>query len=361
MNGHMNLFPHGRVTRLAALALAALLAACATPPQDGSTLPSETSSLEQRAAPADIHVLRTLVADQDRLYKVAAPLLIENAPLCRSRARKLLGFVAKTRYSYSARLAPAAQELLGLDERLRVSAVLPGSAAAKAGIRAGDILVAAEGIAFPAGEHAEREAAELLAPLAAERDVLSLTVLRGRQTRELKVPLTTACAFNIEVGQADLVNAYGDGYRILVTRGMLRAVRNDRELAYVLAKEIAHNVLGHAARQNQGATMGGIIDNLARLEPDLSTLAGSSGLRPLRPEFDTAADRLSVYLLARAGYDVTGVAGFWRRLAQEYPASVPNGYTALHPQTARRLEAIEQAVQDAQARQADGRPLAPEL
>jgi len=350
-----------RVDRLATLALAALLAACASPPQDGSRPPAETASTVEHASAAEMQLLRTLVADQDRLYRVAAPLLVQNAPLCRSRARKLLGFVAKTRYSYSAHLAPAAQELLGLDERLRISAVLPGSAAVAAGVRPGDILVAAEGTAFPTGERAEQQAAELLAPLAGQRDKLSLTVLRGAQTLELEVPLTTACAFNIEVGQADLVNAYGDGYRVLVTRGMLRALHSDEELAYVLAKEIAHNVLGHAARQNQGATMGGIIDNLVQLEPDLSALSGSSGLRPVRPEFDTAADRLSVYLLARAGYDVSGVTGFWRRLAQEYPASIANGYTALHPETERRLEALDQAVQDVRARQAEGRPLAPEL
>ncbi|HVL74564.1 MAG TPA: M48 family metallopeptidase [Noviherbaspirillum sp.] len=360
-----------RAARMLPLAAAVLLGACALPPQiepGAATAPAPAPAAippqaqqpaQPPASPADIQRLQDLVSQQDRLYRVAAPLLINNSELCRSHARALLGFRAKNRFSYSAELSSAAHHLLGLDERLRVTGVIPNSGAARAGIQVGDVLLAVEGKAFPEGEQAESQAATLLAPLVAEKKVLKLTVLRAQDQLALDVPLTPACAFNIEVGNTDLVNAYGDGFRVLLTRGMLNTLRNDDEVAYVLAREMAHNVLGHAARMNQQAAVGGIIDNLARLQPDMSTMTGMAGLRPVSPDFDSAADRLAIYLLARAGYNIERAAPFWRRFTAQHPVSAQNAYSALHPAIERRIGGIEQAVRDIRNRRANGRPLIP--
>lgn len=352
------------------LAVSALVAGCAvTPAGPGADTPAAvTPTAEARPAPnpaqivvspAETQAMQATLALQNRLYRVAAPLMIGNTELCRSHARSLLGFRAKNRYSFAPGLADAAQAVLGVNERLRVTDVLPGSGAAKAGLMDGDILVSAEGKPFPTGPHAERDAATLLGPLMTDTGALRLTVLRGEQEVALQIPPTEACAFNVEVGNTDLVNAYGDGFRILLTRGMIAAVRDDQELAYVVAREMAHNMLGHPLRMNQQATAGGIIDNLARPRPDLSTMSGLSGLRPMPPSFDVAADRLSVYLLARAGYKLDGLVPFWRRMATTYPTSIPNAYSALHPATERRIATLEQAVRDVRARRAAGRPLRP--
>jgi beta-barrel assembly-enhancing protease len=361
--------------RLASLLLASVLIACASvPPADVPDAPEAAGAPPTPSAPAvaepvvvpvpvasttDIRTLETLVAAQDRLYRVAAPLLVNNAELCRNHSRNLLGFTAKNRYSYSSDLVDAAQVVLGVDERLRVTAVLSGSGAARAGIQRGDILVSVEGKGFPPGEHAERQTAALLAPLVAERKRLKLEVLRGSAMKTLDVPLTRACAFSIEFGNTDLVNAYGDGQRVLLTRGMLGAVRGDEELAFVLAKEISHNILAHAARLNQGANTGAIIDNLVRIQPDMTSMVGLSGLRPLPPDLDAAADRLSFYLLARAGYEPERAIPFWRRMAADYPASMLNTYTALHPSTERRVAAMERALRDIRSKRAAKKPLTP--
>lgn len=349
-----------------------LLAACTTAPT-GPTTPAAQPPAQQPiaaqplpreplppvATAAQIETLRQLTSARDRLYRVAAPLLVNNAELCRNHARKLLGFRASNRYSYPAELVAAAHTVLQLNDRLRVNGVLAGSGAERAGIRSGDELLSVEDWEFPSGAKAEAEAAALLGPLVANRSSLKLTILREAQPTTLDIPLTEACAFNIEVGNTDLVNAYGDGYRVLITRGMLQAIRDDEELAYVVAKEMAHNVLGHAARHNQQATAGGIIDNLVRLQPDLRTMGGTAGLRPMAPEFDTAADRLSIYMLARAGYKLERVVPFWRRLAKQYPPSMQNAYNALHPAIDRRMASMEKAVRDIRKRRESGRPLIP--
>jgi hypothetical protein len=355
--------------QLRSLPIALLLTACATAPLPPTSLPQQpaepqqSQQSQQPAVPpptsAEANALRALVAQQDRLYRVAAPLLVSNPQLCRNQARNLLGFTAKNKYSYSSEYIDAAQKLFGMGEPLKVTGVLAGSGAARAGLQRGDELLAVEDKPMPQGTNAERQAASIIGPLLTGRTSVRLTILRNDSSTAIDVPLTPACAFGIELGNADIVNTYGDGYRVLVTRGMMNFVRSDNELAYVMAKEMAHNALAHANRQRMSATIGGIIDNLIRIEPDMSTMVGMAGVRPMPPELDAAADRLSLYMLARAGYDIDGAAGFWQRLAAQYPATALTGYTALHPALPFRLQAMDRSLREVKAKQAAKKPLVP--
>ncbi|RZI41264.1 peptidase M48 [Herbaspirillum sp. HC18] len=348
------------------LPAALLLAACATPTEQQ---PSATPSGEQpsrptifskpSASPAEQQALQAIVDMQDRLYRIAAPLLVSNAELCKGNARNLLGFTAKNKYSYSTEFINAAQKALGLDERLQIMGVLGGSGAARAGVKRGDIVLAVENKTLPEGENAEQEAATILAPMMNGRNSITLTVQRDGASAALNVPLTYACAFGVELGNTDNVAAYADGRRVLVTRGMLSAVRSDDELAYVMAKEMAHNALAHATKQRMSATIGGIIDNLTRTRPDMNMMTGMAGLRPMPQDLDAMADKLSIYLLARAGYNIDQVIPFWQRMASQYPATQLNGYTALHPSTNYRVAAMEKAIKDVHSKQTRKKPLLP--
>ena len=346
-----------------ALPAALLLAACTSVPlpPDNPVLPEPrvTPVPPPPVSSAEEEALRSLVAQQDRLYQVAGPLLVRNPELCRNNARNLLGFTAKNKYSYSSEFVNAAQKLFGMDEQLKVTGVLAQSGAAKAGLQRGDTLIAVENQPLPQGQNAERQAGALLGPLLAGRTSVRLTVRRNGAELPLTVPLTFACAFGIELGNTDNVNAYGDGYRILITRGMLNVARSDQELAYVMAKEMAHNALAHANRQRMSATIGGVIDNLVLIRPDMSAMAGTAGILPYPAELDAAADKLSMYMLARAGYNIDNAPAFWSRLASQYPASTLNAYTALHPSTPARISAMQDAIKDIKAKQANRRPLLP--
>lgn len=273
---------HLRQTALG-IATAVLLSACATqaPMQPGQPLPPGQTAPEipqvtpEMAAAAE--TLTRMASLQDRLYKVAAPLLIDNAELCTRHARNLLGFTAKNRYTYPGSYNDAAHAVLGMGERLQVTNVLAGSGAAKAGLRNGDELVAAGGKPLPTGPNALSQAGAVFGPIVAKQASLPLTIERRGSQRDVTVPVTRACAFGIELGNADNVNAYADGQRVMVTRGMMGFVQNDDELAYVVAHTMAHNMLNHAASQRNAATIGSIIDNLTRIAPDTSMLIGSGG------------------------------------------------------------------------------------
>jgi hypothetical protein len=338
---------------------ALLLGACATQVPLSKTTVESGSVNAPHVSSADQEALRTLIAQQDRLYRVAAPLLVNNPELCKGNARNLLGFTAKNKYSYPTDYADAAQQNFGLNDKLKITGVLSGSGAARVGVLRGDNLLAVEDKSMPQGQNAERQAAAMLGPLLSGRNNVKLALERNGASIAMNVPLTPACAFGVELGNADNVNAYADGRRVMVTRGMLNFTRSDEELAYVLAKEMAHNALAHAARQNMRATVGGVIDNLIRLHPDLSAMSGTAGIRATSQELDAAADMVGLYMAARAGYGLDNAAPFWLRLARQYPVTVLNGYTAIHPATDFRLAAIEKNIADIKAKQASGKPLLP--
>jgi hypothetical protein len=311
---------------------------------------AKTNQLAQETA------LREMVALQDRLYRVASPLLVNNVALCPHFARNLLGFTAKNKYSYSSEFVDSTQKVLGLGDQLQVMGVITGSGAATAGLRSGDKLVAVNGALLPSGPNAETDARTVLVPLLSDHTSIDLTVNRNGNDISLKLPLTHACAFSVELGNTAIVNAYADGRRVMVTRGMMKVTESDDELAYILATQMAHDVLGHAGKQQTIKTNADIIDNLSRAHPDGSA---SITVKPFTQEFEIAADKRGLYMAARAGYAIDSTGKFLTRLASLYPATASDSYTAAHPLNAYRLAALDKIAVEIKSKQATKKPVLP--
>ncbi|MGE5621653.1 MAG: peptidase M48 [Bacillota bacterium] len=304
-------------------------------------LPEEAPAPSAREA-----ALRLWIERQSRLYRVAAPLLINNTELCPQHRRPILGFTAKNRYSFSGDFVEAAQSALGLGDELRVMDVLPGSGAEQAGMRKGDELIAVEIEPAPQGPDAEHAAAALIGEEMQDRDSLHLILRRDGQRMALDVPLTPACAMVLGLGNTEQARSFSDGRRVMVTSGMLNFVRSDEELAYVLAREIARNALMPDERTDMKLQ----IDRLHALdarEPDPLPPASAP------PQAD-AVDRLALYMLARAGYDIDGFGPFGERLAAHV-----NGAEAARPDSGLDISPLAQAVREVKAKKADGLPLLP--
>ncbi len=291
--------------------------------------------------------LRAIAGMQERLDHVAAPLMIKNQDLCRKLSRPLLGFTAKNKYSYSPSLSEAAQEALGLGELLQVTGVMSGSGASRSGLQRGDSLIAAANKPMPKGPNAEYDAPEILAPLIIGQSSIKLTVLRNGKSVAISLPLTRACAFRVELGNTDNVSSYADGRRIMLTRGMIKFARSDDELAYIIAKEMAHNTLGHAYRTGAATVARETINNLMQVYPDQQSAA--TNIKPMPKEMDTVADRLSIYMLARGGFSLDGVIEFWQRLAQQSEGTA-NGYNATPTDAAYRIAAMEKSIAEIKAK-----------
>lgn len=306
-------------------------------------------------SPEKTMALQNWYAQEDRLYRVAAPLLINNTKLCTRHSRYLLGLTAKTLHSYPENFAAEAHASLGLDERLRVLHILPGSGASQSGIQQGDALLKVENESLPTGSVAEKAGASLISAKMRGRSRLNFIVLRNGQTMTKRIPLTLACAMSIEVGNTDQINSYGDGNRILVTRGMLEFVQSDDELAFVIAREMAHNTLNPAARTDMKA----IINRLHTVDIGPSSADLGPALQPFTPVLDATVDKLALYMLARADYPITGVSSFWARLAKKTPVTIKHGHTAMHPSTSYRLALIKQISLDIKQKQKHEWPILP--
>ena len=299
-----------------------------------------------------------MIARQDRVYRVIAPLIVKNAVLCKTAARPLLGFTAKNRYSFPAELRDAAATRLGKGDELRVVQVLEGSGAQRAGVKRGDALLSIADKRLPVGPQAETETARMLAPLLKQTNEVDVQLLRNDTPLSLKIALTTACAFTVDIGNAPHINAYADGRRIMVTAGFLAEI-SDQELAVILAREIAHNVQLHASTMQTRATMASIIDTLLPPKPDLSGFAGSAGLKRMDEKLDQEADRIALYMLARAGLSPSIAVDTLERLARRYPATVLSSYTALHPWTEDRKRQMIDTIAEIRKKQTSKKSLVP--
>ena len=325
--------PVKKVGRISALLVAFLLAACA-----GNPSLEQPENYSQR--PKDDR-LRHIVDMQDRLDRVSGALQIANADLCRNQVRNLFGFAATNKHSYSAAMTATASRVFGMGERLQVTNVIPGSGAQKAGLERGDILLTIEGQSVPQGQTAETETVKMLSPIVSKNSSVKMTVERNGATHELVIPLTRACGFRVDLGHIDNVNAYSDGQRILITRGMVDFAKNDNELAYVIAKEMAHNVLNHVNTLQTAKTNRKIIDSLIQVMPKAVAPAKT---KPMSKQFDLDSDTLGLAMALRAGYEIDSAVDFWTRFIQANPASNVSSYTAAHPNSRARLELMPKSV-----------------
>ncbi|MCF6444049.1 M48 family metalloprotease [Nereida sp. MMG025] len=134
---------------------------------------------------------------------------------------------------------------------------------------------------------------------------------------------------------------------IVFTLALVKAARNQDELAFVLGHETAHHIENHLGRQRQSAIAGALIfGNLASITganagtvqsaQELGALVGS---RTYSKEFELEADRLGTVITARAGYDPVRGAEFFNRIPDP-----GDRFLGTHPPNAQRIEAVRQTV-----------------
>ncbi|MDO8313142.1 MAG: hypothetical protein Q7T25_14505, partial [Sideroxyarcus sp.] len=101
-----------------------------------------------------------------------------------------------------------------------------------------------------------------------------------------------------------------------------------------------------------------IINSMRVIKGRTTSITGRK-LPPYKPVVDGTADKIALYLLVRAGYDIAAVPDFWRRMAKALPADGGEHYIALHPSTKYRLSIIKQIIKTIVLKQRNGLPLIP--
>ena len=197
--------------------------------------------------------LRQILRQQARFWNISYPLLAEGADVCRKLIRPGFGFVAFTRWDIDRYYRIASMSSYGLDDRLRVVHVLPGSPAAKAGLRAGDVIEGIGHHAIPLGRAASAAVDRVVDGEVVVGVAQTFHVRRREQRLALAIAPRMQCDVNLVVTDSDRINAFNDGRTIYVTHGLLRYFADDRALTAVAAHLIGHGLLEHRAGQDEGA------------------------------------------------------------------------------------------------------------
>ena len=299
-----------------------ILSACATvetrlPQPDSAKLDFEAGQQETQAFARYLKMHR-------RLDKVSAPILAANAELC-EKTRNDLGVITHTKKSYPKHLRDAAERRLAAGDTHTVLFVRGAGPANKAGVKRGDVLLDSDDkpiSAYDKSLHATD----------------SLHIRRAGTDMDVSLDAKPACAYPVILKMSGAVNAYANGKSIVVTTAMMDFAKTDDELALVVGHELAHNTMKHVRKAIWNTVISGF------------------ATRTTRP-FESEADYVGLYYMARAGYELDGVEDFWRRLGVQHPRSIVRAKT--HPVAPERLLAIRMAAAEIAAKRAAGEKLVP--
>lgn len=276
-------------------------------------------------ARADVgNALATLMAEDARLQSLGWGLARANAPFC-ADAPPGLGLQLLDAANF--RDPPAIRAALGLSGDIAVGAVAAHSPAARAGLRAGEEVLAIDG--EPMDALAKAAPGDPLRLASLHQRIEQTLAARGAITltlRDRTVTLTgePACASRFELALSGR-RAVAEGSRVVIGRDALNANPFDAEAAVIVAHELAHNVLRHRVRLEAG---GRLTAEVRRTERE--------------------ADRLAVWLLANAGHDPQAalrLAEGWLRAGDKGLLRAPthDGWQARRDLMAREVEAVAQA------------------
>jgi beta-barrel assembly-enhancing protease len=279
---------------------------------------------EVRASPDVSAALISLQQADARVAAVGWKLATSNASLCPT-GQGQSGIRLHARRLYAQASWAAVEKLFGLDDRPAALAVVPGSAAFKAGLRAGDKIAAINGrvvSAIDAGREGADHIARLEADLSNARTGTSLDIEKAGERAGVKQSLHFAsdpgCTSRFELLPSGKLNARADGEAVRITTAVVNETRDDSELAFVLAHEMAHNIMGHPARlKAQGRSAG----------------------RVRATEIE--ADQMAIKLMRGAGYDSLAAARFWARFGKKTGFGIFSDGT--HLRTKARVQLLEEA------------------
>lgn len=306
--------------------------------------------------------LEGLLADQARLYRVSHPMLIAAAEMCKEKVRYRVGAFAVNREMLGSMKDVAHTQGIGVQPK--VVAVAAGSAADFGGMRVADLLLSVNGKTMPTGNDSRDRFKELMDEVTASGAPLAFKIRRNAVDIELEpFPPDRVCAYDVHLGPQDSVNAFADGKRVIVTRGMLRFAASDTELELVIAHEIAHNAMGHLDARFGNQLIGAIIDAIiaGATRTQSTGLFSNLGAAAFSQDFEAEADYVGLYIMARAGRKVSDAPAFWRRMASQYPGNIGQSHTTTHPASSYRFVALDQAVREIEGKRSRGEPMRPEM
>ena len=180
------------------------------------------------------------------------------------------------------------------------------------------------------------------------------------------------CDYPLVVTEDSAPVAFTSGEEIYLSKGMARLAATDAQLAFVIAHELAHNLLDHGDKKTQnaalgallGATAGAVVEAVATeagveagpVAQALTALGTYKGALSFSQEFEAEADYVALHIVAALGLPLDGIEELWREL------DVASGFLDggdTHPSYASRYARTIATVETVKAKAAAGQVLFP--
>lgn len=181
------------------------------------------------------------------------------------------------------------------------------------------------------------------------------------------------CKFEVTYNSDDIVNAYAhENYKITVFKGFLKYLKNDDEMAALIAHEMSHHLAKHNQETLQNAQTGAAVSGLLtavllgaanannpyytsyqqqqdqQAISDMMELGAEIGAVSYSKEQEREADLIATYLLKHAGYNLNRAQNLMYVMAKLDYDEI-EGHAALastHPPTPERVVAWRNAINE---------------
>jgi len=342
------------------LLIALLVAACASPSTVRVNL--DTAEVEKEAAIQREMAFKKHLSYTNRLNTVSYPILKSASKFCPDDIVNSFGAEGATSSNFKGQWQTVADKALG-GGGFTVIWVAAGGAAATAGIAVNDKVLSVNGVEFGEGEKQQKKFhAEVERIRSASSSQAQLSIKRGQEILDIDINLDKICGFPVLLSESDAVNAYADGKRIIITRGMMRFAQDNQDLSLVVAHELGHNVMNHLDKTMTNYWLGAIVD-LAAAAYGVNTQGsfGNAAAQVFSQDFEAEADYVGLYYMHAADLPLQGTAHFWRSMAVEHPGSIQSNHAASHPATPQRFLAISKTIDEINDKIAAGVAVSPNI
>jgi beta-barrel assembly-enhancing protease len=271
------------------------------------------------------------LANQDlRLATVGYRLQAANAPFCKVKSPNF-GWVLHDIRQYGNRTA--AKAAFGFEYPVQILGVVPGGPASERGLQSGDAILrissGPNNVDFskqplPDEQKTFGRLAVLIGALEALASQNSQPILiryeRNGLEKEATVQPALTCPGQFQIdARASGLDAGANDIMVSITPAMMDYMPTDDELSVVVAHELSHVLLDHKHREEMAP-------------------------KQLRTkDVESEADRLSVWLVANAGYDPQAAIRFWTRFGKQHGLGIFSDSS--HYRWKRRVKMIEEEIQ----------------
>jgi len=146
--------------------------------------------------------------------------------------------------------------------------------------------------------------------------------------------------YSIHLINDTLINAYTSGGYIYIFEGLYNYCKNDDEIAFIIAHEIAHNELGHINLMLKRLKVAGKFGNILYAIKELTTMSFN--------QFnELEADCYAADLVKAAGYSPVKGAKFWKKMATDFNETDDRfrKFFMTHPYSNERYNCLKKHIQ----------------